>query len=157
MMEIFTQGQAYMRSHGIAQWQNGYPSEELIRHDMEQGYSYVLLRDGMVVSTVAVSFDGEPTYQLTYEGNWIIQEDYAVVHRIAIDDRIKGAGMAGYMLREIEELCRNKRVNSIRIDTHADNLSMQRLMDKSGFTYCGIIYLEDGAPRIAYEKRVTSE
>ena len=29
---------------------------------------------------------------------------------------------------------------------------MQRLLEKSGFKYCGIIYLEDGNERIAFEK-----
>ena len=29
---------------------------------------------------------------------------------------------------------------------------MQHLIEKNGFQRCGIIYVEDGSPRIAYEK-----
>lgn len=29
---------------------------------------------------------------------------------------------------------------------------MQHLLEKYGFVRCGIIYLPDGAPRIAYQK-----
>ena len=29
---------------------------------------------------------------------------------------------------------------------------MQHCIESYGFTYCGIIYLADGAPRLAYQK-----
>ena len=41
---------------------------------------------------------------------------------------------------------------SIRIDTHEDNKPMRRFLEKCGFKFCGIIYLEDGSKRLAYEK-----
>ena len=37
-------------------------------------------------------------------------------------------------------------------DTHADNAVMQRLLEGAGFVRCGIIYTDDGSPRIAYQK-----
>ena len=40
----------------------------------------------------------------------------------------------------------------LRIDTHRDNRIMQHLIEKHGFTYCGIIWLEDGTERLAYER-----
>ena len=41
---------------------------------------------------------------------------------------------------------------SLRADTHADNKAMQHLLEKNGFTRCGIIRVEDGTPRIAYQR-----
>ena len=41
---------------------------------------------------------------------------------------------------------------SLRADTHADNKIMQHLLEENGFTKCGIIHVEDGTPRIAYQK-----
>ena len=38
----------------------------------------------------------------------------------------------------------------IRIDTHKDNCIMKQIMTKYGFRMCGVIYLEDSAPRDAY-------
>ena len=40
----------------------------------------------------------------------------------------------------------------LRADTHADNQIMQHLLEKNGFTRCGIIHVADGTPRIAYQK-----
>ena len=46
---------------------------------------------------------------------------------------------------------RIKNVNSLRVDTHEENLSMQRLVAKNQFQYCGIVYMADGGKRFAYE------
>ena len=78
--------------------------------------------------------------------------EYAVIHRIAVSEKIKGKGTAAKIIKLIEEKCKEKNIKSIKIDTHKDNISMQRLLEKSGFKYCGIIYLEDGNERIAFEK-----
>ena len=43
---------------------------------------------------------------------------------------------------------------NLKIDTHRDNRIMQHLLDKNGFTYCGIIYLDDGTERLAYQKQL---
>ena len=40
----------------------------------------------------------------------------------------------------------------LRIDTHADNRIMQRLLLDRGFCHCGTILLKDGSPRLAYFK-----
>ena len=33
-----------------------------------------------------------------------------------------------------------------------EDIPMQNLLKKNGFSYCGVIYLEDGGKRIAFEK-----
>ena len=45
--------------------------------------------------------------------------------------------------------------DTIRIDTHHDNRTMRTLLDKYSFTYCGIILLENGDPRLAYQRTNT--
>ena len=43
-----------------------------------------------------------------------------------------------------------KLINNIRIDTHHDNVVMQSVLNKNGFIKCGVIYLKNGNPRLAY-------
>ena len=152
VMEIIRAGQQYFRQANIYQWVNNYPNEDIIKEDISKDYSYVLVHEGKIVATAAVAFDGEPTYEKIYEGNWLTNEEYAVIHRIAVAEELKGQGVAGVLLKKVEELCQERQVRSIKIDTHEDNKSMQRLMEKNGFIYCGIIYLESGSKRIAFEK-----
>jgi RimJ/RimL family protein N-acetyltransferase len=43
-------------------------------------------------------------------------------------------------------------IKSFKVDTHKDNIPMQKTLEKNGFAYCGRIVLLDGNSRIAYEK-----
>ncbi|MCJ7840838.1 GNAT family N-acetyltransferase [Lederbergia sp. NSJ-179] len=152
IMEIIGQAQAYFKKNHIDQWQHNYPNIHTIMDDILKGYSYVLLKDENIVATTAISFDGEKTYKHIYSGKWLSNGDYAVIHRLAVDHLHKGLGISTEVIRNVEKMCLNKGVNSIKIDTHEQNLSMQKLLQKNDFKYCGIIYLEDGSKRIAFEK-----
>lgn len=151
VMGIVRQAQAYLKSQGIDQWQNGYPNGEVIAQDIAAGESYVLLKDGQVVGTTVISFRPEKNYEVIYEGNWLSDAPCAVIHRICVDDALKGQGLSGRMIAEAEAQCQERGVASIKVDTHRKNLSMQRLLEKHGFARCGIIYSDDGE-RIAFEK-----
>ena len=155
VMKMIRQAQSYMKEQGIDQWQNGYPNEGAIAMDIANDYSYVMEENGKIIGTMAVIFDGEPTYDKIYEGAWkTTDEPYAAIHRVAVDAECKGKGIAGAMIDEVVKMCRERGVRSLKNDTHRDNKSMQRMQAKNGFEYCGIIYLEDGAERIAFEKLI---
>lgn len=76
---------------------------------------------------------------------------YGVVHRMAIDDVCKGKGAAPAFFRFAEELCKERDISSIRVDTDGDNRMMQRVLEKQGFTYCGTVCF-DNSGKIAFEK-----
>ena len=99
----------------------------------------------------------------THRGSWLTatrSDDacYGVVHRVAVSASCKGRGAASLLLACAEELTRDRGCESVRIDTHPGNLPMRRLLEKSGYAECGVIYIahaEAGTPeRIAYEKLV---
>jgi GNAT superfamily N-acetyltransferase len=152
IMAIINQAQAYFKAHGIDQWQDNYPDPKTIQGDIFSQNGYVLLRDDIIVGTVAVSFDGEKSYDSIYCGKWISNDKYAVIHRIAVDDNYKGLGLSSVIIKNIEEIGLGRGLHSIKVDTHKMNASMQRLLLKNGFRYCGVIYLKDGSERIAFEK-----
>lgn len=154
VMNIIKQAQTYFKHQGIDQWQNNYPNTEIIRKDIENNYSYVLVKEQNIVATAAISFDGEKTYNHIYDGQWITNDDYAVIHRIAVDSNYKGLGLSSEIIKNVEMLCLNRGIHSIKVDTHEENLSMQKMLKKNEFEYCGIIYLEEGSKRIAFEKKL---
>ena len=108
IMKIIRQAQAYFKEKGINQWQDNYPNIRVISYDMAMGNSYVLLKDNEVVATVAVSFNGEKTYEVIYDGAWISNNEYAVIHRIAVDNNYKGLGLSSEIIKSVEELCIEK-------------------------------------------------
>jgi ribosomal protein S18 acetylase RimI-like enzyme len=152
IMNIIKQAQDYFKEQGINQWQNNYPNVETVKNDISNKDGYVLVKDNMVVGTVTVIFGEEKNYKSIYDGKWMSNHKYAVIHRIAVDSNNKGLGLSSVILKNIEEICLNMGVHSIRVDTHKENMSMLKLLEKNGFQYCGIIYLEDNSERIAFEK-----
>ena len=152
IMKIIKQAQAYFKENCVNQWQNNYPNNETIKNDIEKGYGYVLEDNGEIIGTVAVSFDGEKTYDVIYDGEWLSNGEYAVIHRMAVDNAYKGRGLSSVLIKYIENICLDKGVHSIKIDTHNENISMQRVIKKNNFKYCGIIYVEDKSARLAFEK-----
>ena len=152
IISIISKAQIYFRNNNIDQWQNGYPNEKTIINDINNDRSYVLIDNEEVVATTVVMFEEEKTYNEIYEGKWLTNSKYATIHRIAVDDKLKGNNIASRILKEAEKICIKNNIYSIKIDTHEDNKSMQRLLQKNNYKYCGIIYLIDGNKRIAFEK-----
>ncbi|WP_373599174.1 GNAT family N-acetyltransferase [Paraclostridium bifermentans] len=151
VMKIIKQAQDYFKSQGVDQWQNGYPNEETIENDIKNDESYVLEKDGEIVATTMLTFNGEPTYT-SIQGKWLSNDKYATIHRVAVDNTHKGKGLSSQIIKYVEKNCLDKGIHSIKVDTHEDNTSMQRLLEKNDFKYCGVIYLEDDSKRIAFEK-----
>ena len=152
---LWEQARAYFREQKIDQWQDGYPNEESLREDMAGGESYVLEEKGEVVATAFISFRGEPDYQMIYEGSWENDGFYGVIHRVAVDASCKGRGLGGILIEEALRMCRERQAGSLRVDTHQDNRSMQRMLEKNGFSRRGNIYLgRGGARRVAFERAV---
>ena len=152
VMNIIKQAQGYFKEQKINQWQDNYPNIEIIKNDIINENGYILLRDNNVVGTVVITFDGEKNYEYISDGKWISNGEYAVIHRMAIDSNYKGIGLSSEIIKNIEAICFKRDVHSIKIDTHKENIPMQKLLSKNGFQYCGIIYLEDKSKRIAFEK-----
>ncbi len=143
---IFFCAKQFMRENGNKhQWSGTYPEREIIERDISTKSCYVYELDNQIVGVFSL-FDGpDPTYEKIYDGEWPNDNDYAVIHRIALT--VHGKGIA--------EECYEfglKRKGVLRIDTHRDNIPMQRSLEKNGFTRCGIIYLASGDERIAFCK-----
>ena len=146
VMEIYSLAREFMRKSGNpTQWGGGYPSRELIESDIASGLSYVVEDDGEVVATFFFKIGTDPTYLKIYDGEWLDESSYGVIHRIAV--KYHGRGI----IAEVFSFC-STLSESIRIDTHADNIPMQTALKKHGFTRCGIIYLPSGDERIAYQR-----
>ncbi|HHZ01323.1 MAG TPA: GNAT family N-acetyltransferase [Tissierellia bacterium] len=146
ILEIFSSARKFMRENGNPnQWGDDYPSKSLIENDILSGNSYVCVDDGKIVGTFFFREGNDPTYEKIYNGQWKNNEPYGVVHRIASVEGKKG--VASFCLNWCFEKCKN-----IRIDTHKDNIPMQNLLKKNGYEECGIIYVDDGSERIAFQK-----
>lgn len=146
LMDVFRKARGIMRSSGnMHQWNDGYPSEAVVRKDIDNGHCVVLCEEGEVLATMAFIPGPDPTYAEIYDGGWLSDALYHVIHRIAVAEPGHNAAKAlldwGF-----------GQTGSIRIDTHKDNVIMHHVLSKYGFTHCGMILLANGDPREAYQK-----
>lgn len=147
ILDIYDKARCFMRANGnMNQWVNGYPDEEVLKQDIENGISRVCEQEGRPYAVFAFIPWEDITYRVIYDGAWLNACPYAAVHRVASDGTHHG------VLHEIVEYCLASGLD-LRIDTHRDNLVMQHQLEKCGFIRCGIIHLLNGDERIAYQKR----
>ena len=160
VMAIIEEARRTIAALGIDQWQNGSPNRAMLEEDVTLGQGRcVAADDGRIVGTFALIFDGEPTYDRIYEGAWASEAwaengdcAYLAIHRVAIAVSDRGTGVSTAILDHAAETGRSLGKSALRIDTHRGNVVMRRMLEKHGFVHRGTIYLQNGDPRVAYEK-----
>ena len=121
LMKIFDGAKRIMRASGnLLQWNDGYPSEDIVRSDIEAGHCFVACDDCSILGTMALIQGPDPTYAYI-EGQWPDNEPYYVIHRIATD--APGRNLASQMYDWAYEYIESKGYTTIRIDTHRDTRS----------------------------------
>lgn len=146
LLTIYETARRFMAENGNpTQWPQGYIAADLLEQDIARRELYVC-EDNDGLQGVFLFADGpDPTYAEIREGQWPSDVPYNVIHRVASAGRVHG------LLAQIIQWA-SSRAAVLRMDTHADNAPMQHLLTKLGFVRCGIITVEDGTPRIAYQK-----
>lgn len=141
IFEIYEYARAYMKAHGNPnQWGDNRPEKSLTKDDIKNQRCYVMEDEGHIFACFVFTIGFEKEYEAKFPSN----DKYGVIHRVASDGSKRG------IVERIVDFAKGK-VNLIRIDTHEDNKTMQRCIERQNFKRIGIIYLEDKSPRILYE------
>ena len=151
LLEIFAHARAFMAQTGNpTQWSATYPGAELMQQQIARGVCYVVMGEGAIQAVFCLIPGDEPTYRIMEDGAWPEDLPYATIHRMASAGQVRGIGQfcIDWCLRQ---------GLPVRADTHADNVYMQRALEKSGFVRCGRIYTEDGSPRWAYYHKAATQ
>lgn len=147
IMKIYDGAKVFMHTHGNpTQWADGYPSDAQIIEDIKRKRLYVCTEteDSRIEAVFVYITDAEPTYAVIEHGQWLNDDVYGTIHRVASAGHISG----------ISDQCIQwclEQLPNMRGDTHEDNRYMQSAFERNGFVRCGIIYVRDGSPRIAYQ------
>lgn len=142
--DIYAYAREFMAKTGNPnQWGKTNPPHEWLVDDIEKGLLYVITAGESIHGVFYFYIGADPTYGSIEDGTWKYPEPYGTIHRIAADG-------SGGILKTAVAFCSGM-INHIRIDTHHDNIVMQKAVAKLGFQRSGIIRLANGDPRIAYE------
>jgi len=146
IMKIYEAARRFMAEHGNpTQWVNGYPSEELVTEDCKNGELYVCVSGEQIAGVFMFTKRPDKTYGQIFQGEWLNEKPYGTMHRMA--SSVIQKGVSSFCLDWCFQQCGN-----VRGDTHKYNDVMQNVFEKNGFKRCGIIYVENNTPRIAYQR-----
>lgn len=149
LLSIFERARLFMASVGNPhQWVQGYPGRSLMEAEILSSHCYVCLYESRIVGTFCFIPGPDPCYSVIEGGAWFSDAPYHVLHRLASDGSVRGIADACL------EWCFQHTAN-LRVDTHQDNKVLQHILAKHGFSYCGIIYVANGTPRLAYQKVIS--
>ena len=146
ILRIYAYARRFMAEHGNpTQWGSTRPTEADISARIARNELFVLEDNSSIHGVFAFISGEDPTYHVIENGHWLSDAPYGTIHAVASDGSIHG------FLTQVVAYCLQT-TRHLRIDTHPDNLIMQHVITKNGFTKCGIIHVADGSPRFAYER-----
>lgn len=140
---IYDLAREHMRAEGNTDQWKKYPNEKDALEDLRDEALYVM-EEKEIVGAFSFFIGEEKNYRKIEAGAWRKAEPYGSIHRLASSGKCRGIAKAcfSYCL---------ERIPYLRIDTHEKNLSMQEALKSFGFRYCGIVYVEDGSRRLAFD------
>ena len=151
IMEMVDHSRSIMRANGNnSQW-GGYPGRDLIGNDIATGIGHVMTEGSRVVGYFSMLTQPEPTYEYIEDGLWLDDTTpYVTLHRLACVPSVKGIARCAFEWGEAH-------APSVRVDTHLDNHIMLHIINGRGYTRCGVVYMQDGSPREAFQKMMYPE
>ena len=150
MLRIYAVARQFMKtSKNPDQWGDTWPPFWVVEQ-YTRANGYVVLENGKIIAAFGLYENADDTSYRTIDGKWLNDKPYAVIHTLASDGTTKG--VAHFVFEWAVEKCGN-----VRIDTHEKNTPMIKVLERDGWTYCGIIHIAekdfDGdTKRVAYQK-----
>lgn len=181
ILAITDSARQFQRQCGFRQWEDGYPAYSNIAADIAAKGAYVFENESNDEDIASNAFGSEGIPAITAEAANIVEREdiaayayltegdaeydrlsriwhypgpYGVIHRLAIAPRFRGRGLAADIFAISEAHLAAQGLRAMRIDTGRDNIVMQRILSRAGYTCRGLHQFVWG-PRLAYEKPLT--
>lgn len=118
-----------------------YPTREIIYNYIKQDAMYILVDNGAIAGSVAVTLCQGNDY---HKINWNINVDdnqVAVIHLLGVNPRYIRQDIGSILIDKAVDIACDNKINVIRLDALASNLPAHRLYLKKGFVFCGSLNL----------------
>ncbi|MPN52325.1 hypothetical protein SDC9_199981 [bioreactor metagenome] len=142
IIELFRAAIRRMDELGIPQWDEIYPSVDVLSEDVASGRMEVGRSEGKI----AVAFLLEECVEGEYEAaDWRYPEPrFVVLHRLCVHPAFQGRGIARQAMDYIEQSVRARGIRAIRLDAFSLNPTALRLYESRGFEKAGEIQFRKG-------------
>ena len=129
---------AALAAQAIFQWDDVYPTRDVVETDVRHGALHVLEDDdGRCVASVTLDERQSAEYASLA---WTGTEPALVVHRLCVDPEAQGRGHAHRLMEFAESLAARRGYASIRLDAYTGNPRSVQLYRRRGYREVGQIH-----------------
>ncbi|MHC4758826.1 MAG: GNAT family N-acetyltransferase, partial [Planctomycetota bacterium] len=127
-----------MQAHGIDQWDEFYPTEEMIAQDIKDQSLYAIKNGNDLVAMVTINATGAPEYDTV---TWLTENGKSLfVHRLAVHPDWHKKKIATKLMRFAEDYALDNNYVSIRLDVYSRNFQGVGLYESCGYKRTGKVY-----------------
>lgn len=128
----------HMIAQGIYQWNEHYPSKIAFENDILRDELFVLEQENEIIGTIVVSSHMDEEY---IPISWNTpNENNTYIHRLTVHPKHQKKGFAQQLMSFAENLAKQKRALSVRLDTFSKNPRNIAFYTKRGYHQLGDIY-----------------
>ncbi len=142
----------HMIANGIFQWNEKYPSNEVLKKDIELQQIWKLEVHETIVGIIVLTKVEDKEY---LNVKWLTKNvNNIYIHRLAVLPAYQGKKCAQKLMDFAENYASNKKYSSIRLDTFSQNKRNQLFYEKRNYTKLENIYFPNQSeyPFYCYEK-----
>ena len=140
IMDIVAKTIILMRQEGNSQWNEDYPTSDVFSNDISTNSLYVYSNQEIVRGFICINMTSPNEYA---NACWNSDAEFIVLHRLAVHPDARKQGVGSRLLRFAEDYAKKKGISYIRTDTNNNNVGMNALFEKFGYTKVSEIRLRD--------------
>jgi len=131
-----------MNNESIFQWDEHYPTREIIEKDIDDGYAFGFFHLKELRGYIVLNEEYSPEYNSL---EWKDKNGISlIVHRLSIKADCQGQGIAKQMMIFAEEYAKRNNYTSIKLDAFLHNKAALSLYENLGYTEVGTVTFRKG-------------
>jgi ribosomal protein S18 acetylase RimI-like enzyme len=138
-------------AEGIFQWNAFYPSEKVLKEDIELEQIWKMLSNDQIVGIIVLSEIKDKVYDRV---QWLRKDSKNLyIHRLAVHPDFQRQGLARKMMDFAEDYGKENNFESIRLDTFSKNKRNQKFYESRNYVKLERIYFpkQSSHPFYCYE------
>jgi len=145
-----------MIAKGIFQWDEKYPSIDILQKDIELEQIWKIGEENTILGIIVLTEIEDEEYKKV---KWLTKNGKSLyVHRLAVNPKFQGLGYAQKLMNFTEKFAKENNYSSIRLDTFSKNKRNQNFYEKRNYRKLEKIYFlnQSEHPFYCYEKIINA-
>jgi N-acetylglutamate synthase-like GNAT family acetyltransferase len=150
IISLLNKAAEWIQSKGIDQWEPGSFDRRELLDRIREGEVYVAILQQAIVGTFTLQMHDKSVW-----GDLDSNEDFAYVHRLAINNDFRGQGLGLYLLGQAEKIAKGMAKKGVRLDCVSGNSILKNYYKSvAGYAPVKIAKMTDYDAQL-FEKRFT--